>query len=372
MKINIDNKDNIYFNIKNKNNNFDIKLSLKNEQLYFSYENKNDNSSKQKIFIFEELQIISKLFSIYDNINEIFESIKDIILNSKINKKYPDIIIRDKEEYFVINVNFGKYKCIEFPLNSEPQKNIVKIDYKILNEIEDDMKIFDSFVDTYEKKIKNLKNKNKQLKFENYKEKMSNNNFYYYNINNSYEHFVLIQSRYKPKNFNELLIFEKDFYICNLIIQKFKNKKLYFNLIYKATIDGDKAQNFHNRVDGKGPLIVLVKTRDNITIGGYTSVPWSSSNECIIDSDAFLFSLDKKEKYKNINPNYACHHYECTGPYFGNFELNIVDNCFKEYSYTNFESNYNYFEFKDINLIGEKNLSSFIVNDYEVYQVIVY
>ena len=128
------------------------------------------------------------------------EIIKDIILNSKLNKHYPKIIIKEKKECLIIYLNFGKYKYIEFPLNSEYQKNLFKIDenyLNYLNEIEEDMKIFDSFIDLYdknEKKIENLKNEQIKLKIEIYKEKISNNNFYFYNIN---EHYVLIQSNYK-------------------------------------------------------------------------------------------------------------------------------------------------------------------------------
>ena len=376
MEILLENIDNMNFIIKNENN-FDIKINLKNEQIFFNYKNKNDKSYKQKIFSLEELQIISKLFYIYDNINEIFESIKDIISNSELNKQYPNIIKKtNNEEFFIIYINLGKYKYIEFPLNSEYQKNTIKIDENFLNQIEEDIKIFDSFVDVYvknEKTIENLNNKNEELKLkiENYKEKINNNNYYYYNVNNSYDHFVLIQQYYKSIKFNELLILEKNFYICNLIISNFKNIKLYFNLIYKATIDGDKAQNFHNKVDGKGPLIILVKTSENIIIGGYTSYPWSSSNQFEYDQDAFLFSINKKEKYNIINYDMACFHSKDDGPCFGNNgELKIADNCFKEYSISNNESNC--YEFNDINLVGKKEVSSFIVKEYEVYQVFSY
>ncbi len=118
MEIYLQNNDNMNFIIENENN-FDININLKNEQIFFNYKNKNDNSYKQKIFSLEELQIISKLFYIYDNINEIFESIKDIISYSELNKQYPKIIKRNDEEFFIIYINLGKYKCIEFPLNSE-------------------------------------------------------------------------------------------------------------------------------------------------------------------------------------------------------------------------------------------------------------
>ena len=72
--------------------------------------------------------------------------------------------------------------------------------------------------------------------------------------------------------------------------------------------------------------------------------------------------------YNIINCNSACFHSINNGPCFGDGELFIVDNCFKEYSITSNESNC--YNFNDINLIGQKEVSTFIVKEYEVYQVI--
>ena len=92
-------------------------------------------------------------------------------------------------------------------------------------------------------------------------------------------------------------------------------------------IDGDKAHNFHHFVDGKDPLIILVKTSKNKIIGGYTSIPWSSSNQPIYDSYAFLFSLTTEKKYDIFKPKFACYHSQNNGPCFGNkYELLIADN----------------------------------------------
>ena len=140
-------------------------------------------------------------------------------------------------------------------------------------------------------------------------------------------------------------------------------------LIYKAIKDGDSAQNFHKKVDGKGPLIIVIKTSKNIIIGGYTSVAWSSLNNLIMDSDAFLFSLKSKKKYEILKQKFACFHSKNNGPFFGSKgDLKIVDGCFTNDSTTNCEEkSYN---FKSTNLLGEKKLTTFKVIDYEVYQVI--
>ena len=381
MEINLKNIQNTNLNNQNKNIFFDIKISLEDDKLYFNYINKNNNSFQQKIFILEELQLISNIFSIYDNINEIFDSIKDIISNSKFYNLNPNIIINEKETYFIIYSNLGKYKNIKFPLNSNFEKNIIKIDEKFLNQIEEDVKMFDTFIDLYDKnknEIINLKNENEnlKLKIENiYKQIFINKNTNFNNINNPNENYILLQAKYYNNKINDLFILEKRSLIYDWIISsnyEFKDTKFNFLLIYKAKIDGDKALNFHRYVDGKGPLIILVKTSTNKIIGGYTSIPWSSCNQIIYDSYAFLFSLTTEIKYDIFKPKFACYHSQNNGPVFGdNCELQIVDNCFKEHSITNCDSN-NYTFFDNKNLVDEGGISTFQVLDYEVYQLIFY
>ena len=371
MELIIDKNNNIKLNLKCMGIVYKIKISLVGDEIYFRYKPIKDKSYKSQNFSFEKFQAINNFFTIFENINEIFESIKDIILFQN-----PDLILMDKKFLtFTIYPNLGKYSFIEIPLYGEEIIETKKVDENFLNQIEEDIKKFDLFIDSYENQIKEFENENKelQLQIKNYEVKLNNNNKYneifYYNINNSYENFVLIQSKYKTIKFNELLIIEKNFYICDLIISKFKNKKINFELIYKAKIDGDKAKTFHNNVDGKGPLIILVKTSNDIIIGGYTSKAWSSSNNFMKDSDAFLFSLTKQKKYKIKNSDYACLHLEKDGPCFGNIgELKIVDNCFTEDSWVNNYSQSYHIDKK--NLIDEEENIFFKVQDYEVYQIV--
>ena len=219
MEINLKNIQNI-----NKNIFFDIQISLEDDKLYFNYKNKNNNSFQQKIFILEELQLISNIFSIYDNISEIFDSIKDIISNSKFYNLNPNIIINEKETYFIIYPNLGKYKNIKFPLNSKFEKNIIKIDEKFLNQIEEDVKMFDTFIDLYDKnknEIINLKNENEnlKLKIENvYKQIVINKNTNFNNINNPNENYILLQAKFYNNKINDLFILEKRSLIYDWII----------------------------------------------------------------------------------------------------------------------------------------------------------
>ena len=49
MEILLENIDNMNFIIKNENN-FDIKINLKNEQIFFEYKNKNDKFENNNFF----------------------------------------------------------------------------------------------------------------------------------------------------------------------------------------------------------------------------------------------------------------------------------------------------------------------------------
>ena len=45
------------------------------------------------------------------------------------------------------------------------------------------------------------------------------------------------------------------------------------NMIYGATKDGDKANDFHKKCDNKGPLLYMIRTKDDKVFGIYVSKP---------------------------------------------------------------------------------------------------
>lgn len=48
---------------------------------------------------------------------------------------------------------------------------------------------------------------------------------------------------------------------------------------------------FHSSCDGKGPTVVLLRSSDGNSYGGYTSLSWASTNGYEPDPQAFLFRL---------------------------------------------------------------------------------
>ena len=94
-------------------------------------------------------------------------------------------------------------------------------------------------------------------------------------------------------------------------------------LLYRASQDGWEASEFHDKCDGKGATLVVIKTSTGQVCGGYTSVAWSKNTGFKSDSSAAVFSVDNKLKYPCLIHSEAVYHYSSNGPSFGNFLFEI-------------------------------------------------
>ena len=145
------------------------------------------------------------------------------------------------------------------------------------------------------------------------------------------------------------------------------NKKITLNLLYKATVDSDKAQAFHEKCDEAKSSLVLVETDKGKRFGGFTSCSWSGDCEDKKDEEAFVFSLDKMAIYENIPGEEAIGCYPKFGPIFLGCQIRIYDNAFSKGG-TTFEKGLNFNTEEDYELTGGDR--SFIVKEIEVYEVI--
>ena len=158
-------------------------------------------------------------------------------------------------------------------------------------------------------------------------------------------------------------------FIINLISSKFQKniKKLY--LCYRATKDGDKAVNFHQKCDYIKNIFILIKTKGNKKFGGFSSESWDNNlndQTWKKDDKAFIFSLDDYNSYNIIKPNRAIICHSKFGPIFGNGEIFIYDDFFK-FPSTSIEKN-TYYESKGTSypLNGGKE---FLISEMEAYKV---
>ena len=145
-------------------------------------------------------------------------------------------------------------------------------------------------------------------------------------------------------------------------------KSLKFELIFTASINGDKSNIFHKFCDGKGPTVTVVKGENEYIFGGYVTVPFSSDGQSYYDDKALLFSLTNMKKFPVKIKEQAVCHLIGWGPYLGykNFcDLAIFPGCLSNNgSYSDPKS----YEFNRVDLIGTSK-KNFGVEDYEVYLV---
>ena len=146
------------------------------------------------------------------------------------------------------------------------------------------------------------------------------------------------------------------------------NKKITLNLLYKATVDSDKAKAFHDKCDQAQSSLVLIETDKGKRFGGFTTCSWAGECEEKKDEDAFVFSLDKMMTYDNIQGEDAIGCYPKFGPIFLGCQIRIYDNAFSKGG-TTFEKGLNYNTEEDYELTGGERI--FNVKEIEVYEVIV-
>src|SRR5581483_3799679 len=71
-----------------------------------------------------------------------------------------------------------------------------------------------------------------------------------------------------------------------------RNNPYKFNLLYRASRDGNTVKAFHEKCDNKGATVVIAKIQNSEKIiGGYSPLFWDSSNSHKYTNDSFIFSF---------------------------------------------------------------------------------
>ena len=91
-----------------------------------------------------------------------------------------------------------------------------------------------------------------------------------------------------------------------LLISFLPKKPKKTSILFNSKSDGYTIENFHNKVDNNSPTIFIIKADTNRIFGGYTEHKWNIKNDGHYkDDNAFVFSLDNKQKYAVINSEEA-------------------------------------------------------------------
>ena len=159
-----------------------------------------------------------------------------------------------------------------------------------------------------------------------------------------------------------------------------KIKDVSFTLVYRASEDGDRAADFHQKCDKIGPNVVLIKTKRGNIFGGFTLKNWEHMPRDIDvnrpnlgsasrDSKAFGFSVNNQKIYNNERPTeFAIWCNRNFGPTFKNNLFQIFDSCLRKGGYCSIRSNSHFGgQFSDYEISGGE--SRFKVEELEVYEV---
>ena len=300
---------------------------------------------------FEEFHNLNRFFKQYSTIDELFTLLFETLEENEI--LMTKIENRIKLSFMVE----ARRKTEEVSFFLKPEKpntdNIALNLCDKVKELERKINEKDKVIEDLKEEIKEIKDKEKEDKSQ--------------NSRNQKDMMDLLQLVRKGLAIGSQIIKYNEFNFIESAVRKALGKNIkYYRLIFRASRNGYRAENFHENCDGKNNTIVFIQARNGRRFGGFTEAKWDKSNGYKSGEHGFLFSLDNKEIYYNKKNNYDIYCYSDKGPACGGgHDLFIDDNCNKDNeSYDNSDHSYN--TGKKYALAGTKY---FYVEDYEVYQL---
>ena len=128
-----------------------------------------------------------------------------------------------------------------------------------------------------------------------------------------------------PKKY-DLITTDEDFKFFSKNINN--NAKISYELLYKASIDGEAASVFHSLCDEKGASITVVKVLNGSKCGGFTPLSWKTDGCWQKDPSlrSFVCNLDNKTKFNlRENYNHALDFHDSKLSCFGGYTLQLAD-----------------------------------------------
>ena len=271
--------------IKENANEYVLNCGINGESIYF--ELKGENDKYLNIFSLNSLKCINNWFNQFSSIDKIIKAVKNIINSFKIkedeNEKEGKIIyfMNPIDEDEIISLKLKKVKKDAKEMYDDLKEKIKKLEEKNLSlenknvflgeQLNNIEKKYDRKIEELQKQIDNMKG-----------------------IINTLKNSKLMDSLIVKK--------EEDINLLKKWISI--NKKITFNLIYRASRDGDTIDDFHRMCDNKSPTIVICKTPKGYIFGGYTTLNYNNENNKVfklLDEKAFVFSLNQKAKFESLN-----------------------------------------------------------------------
>ena len=421
--------DNIIKNLTEKINNLDKNIqknkTKENDNTKISSIEKGLKALDDKINTYEFDQLIENIAilmekqndnKIYEMINKLETQISDI--KQKLNKRDSLESSKNKNKFDPelinkINNHENLIAKLQTKLNKiQDEKQIDNSSKNKLSDIEKQSNDLKSKVDSLITLTKKLENNNKELnsktndlsnKFSQISvvpnpqfqsRKISNPKTKYYrtienqNINQEMSYYnrtnpnINTNLNLSKDSFNSKIVNFSDItFLQNRIMQiNPKIREVFFSLVYRASEDGDKAANFHQKCDRIGPNVVLIKTKKGSVFGGFTFRNWEhlardtdvnrpNLGSASRDSNAFGFNVNKQKIYNNEKPNeFAIWCNRNFGPTFKNNLFQIFDHSLKKGGYCNLRKNSNFGgQLFDYEISGGE--PKFKIDELEVFEV---
>ena len=421
--------DNIIKNLTEKINNLDKNIqknkTKENDNTKISSIEKGLKALDDKINTYEFDQLIENIAilmekqndnKIYEMINKLETQISDI--KQKLNKRDSLESSKNKNKFDPelinkINNHENLIAKLQTKLNKiQDEKQIDNSSKNKLSDIEKQSNDLKSKVDSLITLTKKLENNNKELnsktndlsnKFSQISvvpnpqfqsSKISNPKTKYYrtienqNINQEMSYYnrtnpnINTNLNLSKDSFNSKIVNFSDItFLQNRIMQiNPKIREVFFSLVYRASEDGDKAANFHQKCDRIGPNVVLIKTKKGSVFGGFTFRNWEhlardtdvnrpNLGSASRDSNAFGFNVNKQKIYNNEKPNeFAIWCNRNFGPTFKNNLFQIFDHSLKKGGYCNLRKNSNFGgQLFDYEISGGE--PKFKIDELEVFEV---
>ena len=347
----------------NKKNKIDIKISKNITKITIEGKYKDLIEpilyySKQSI---EEIKK-NKYFLMFDNLEEIYEEIVNLIKNNNLS-----LIEENNTLIISIPLSTTKIKEIKIILYKKEKRDKEKIEdlYKMINNMKfyynNKINELTNFIQEQNNKIDELNDKiEKQNEQISKLEKINNNAIKEDNFEN---HFI-----------DSLIINKNRNYISNLdqwLYQRegqFKTK-----LLFRKSINGNSYADFHRLCDNQGKTLVLIQTEMGLIIGGYTTKNWNTLEKWYKDDKSFLFSLTKAKIFPIKKFSDSIRGSKELGPWFAYMGFrdlgrkDLTQGCF-HYKKSGDESFENYNE-----IIPNGNIDTFVtffdVREVEIYKI---
>lgn len=339
---------------------FNIKMTYNIKDITFNIQEDNSNSNiKYEIsYNIYQFQRLNKFFKMFDNNLEIYNKLIDIFTNN-----YFKGVLKNSFLFLNFNNIMAEFSII-IPNKSlmNPNKNITilyNLATKIKNQNKEIKKEIQNVNYIYTEKLKEM-----EKEIEKIKRKLNIKTKSDLKIRKSRIKKEIKERKITYPNESQIITKEEENLISNWINPVLKIK---YQILYRASEDGDIMETFHDYIDNKGPTLLLIKSTNGKKFGGFNPISWNSDNEYYGHENTFLFSLDKKKRYfiKKDQKNYCTFGWK-NGISFGYGGDLCIRNLFmkKNISYCNMPKSFN--SKLKYELTDEKY---FTVNELEVYLV---